>query len=249
MPRVIIVIPTYNEAENITRLIDSLFSLSVPDLELLIVDDNSPDKTGQIAEQLSPKYGGRVHVLHRAGKQGLGTAYIEGFNWALNNGADYIGQMDADFSHHPKYVPQLVESIQKYDAVIGSRYTAGGKLDERWSPLRKLLSWWANRVWVGFILQTPVKDNTGGFRMWRRKTLIGMDLRRVRSNGYVFQVEITYIALKLGYSFGEVPIYFADRELGKSKLGFGVSMEAALRVIQVWFRHRHLTPADRAAGG
>jgi dolichol-phosphate mannosyltransferase len=133
--------------------------------------------------------------------------------------------------------------------VIGSRYTKGGKLDERWGVGRRLLSWWANSVWVRMILNTPVADNTGGFRAWRRTTLLGIDLDRIQSTGYVFQVEITYIALRLGYKFCEVPIYFADRKYGVSKMSFKVQLEAALRVIEVRMRHQKLNPSMRAAGG
>jgi dolichol-phosphate mannosyltransferase len=166
--------------------------------------------------------------------------------WGLARGYDFIMQMDADFSHDPKYIPGMLEAAKNVDAVIGSRYTQGGKLDENWGFERRLLSWFANRVWVSTILRTPVKDNTGGFRVWARNTLIGVNLDRIRSNGYVFQVELTYIALRLGYKFVEVPIYFADRKYGKSKMGLKIQIEAALRVIQVWFRHRHLNPSKRA---
>jgi dolichol-phosphate mannosyltransferase len=249
MPKVVVVVPTFNEAENLPRLVEQLLALPIEGLEILVVDDNSPDGTGKIADDLGAQNPGRLNALHRPGKAGLGTAYVEGFRWAIDHGADIILQMDADFSHDPKYVPQLVETIKNCDAVIGSRYTKGGQLDERWGVGRRLLSWWANSVWVRGILRTPVKDNTGGFRAWRRQTLIGMDLSRVRSNGYIFQVEITYIALRLGYKFCEVPIYFADRKYGKSKMGLEVQIEAALRVFQVWLNHHTLTAANRAAGG
>ncbi len=249
MPKIMVVVPTYNEAENLPRLVGQLLALPVEGLEILVEDDNSPDGTGQIGDKLCSENPGRVNVLHRAAKQGLGTAYVAGFKQAIDQGADIILQMDADFSHDPKYVPQLIDAIKDCDAVIGSRYTKGGKLDERWGVGRRLLSWWANSVWVRGILHTPVHDNTGGFRAWRRQTLIGMDLSRVRSNGYIFQVEITYIALRLGYKFCEVPIYFADRKYGKSKMGLEVQVEAALRVFQVWINHHSLTSANRAAGG
>ena len=248
MPNVIVVVPTFNEAENLERLVNDLLALSVDGLEVLVVDDNSPDGTGKIADNLNGSTQGRVHALHRAGKQGLGTAYVAGFKWALANGKDIVIQMDADFSHDPKYIPDMLDALKTCDAVFGSRYTKGGRLDERWSVGRRLLSWWANSVWVRGILRTPVADNTGGFRAWKRATLIGLNLDRVRSNGYIFQVEITYIALRLGYKFREVPIYFADRKYGKSKMGLKVQIEAALRVFQVWQRHHALTPADRAAG-
>ncbi len=249
MTKIMIVVPTYNEAENLPKLAAELLALPVPGIELLVVDDNSPDGTGKIADDLAVQTNGRVHVIHRAGKQGLGTAYIQGFKWALANGVDIIMQMDADFSHPVSAIPKMIEKMSECDAVIGSRYTKGGKLDERWGIERRLLSWWANSVWVRAILRTPVKDNTGGFRAWKRQTLIGMNLDRIKSNGYIFQVEITYIALRLGYTFCEVPIYFADRKFGKSKMGLKIQVEAALRVFQVWWRHHGLTPAQRAPGG
>jgi dolichol-phosphate mannosyltransferase len=249
MSKVVVVVPTFNEHGNLPSLVDQVLALPVPDIEMLIVDDNSPDGTGPLADELAAQRPDKLHVIHRAGKMGLGTAYIEGFKWALSQQADIVIQMDADFSHDPKYIPEMVNAIADCDAVIGSRYTKGGSVDENWGIGRKLLSWWANSVWVRGILRTPVSDNTGGFRAWRRKTLIGMDMTRIRSNGYIFQVEITYIALRLGYRFREVPIYFADRKIGKSKMGLKIQIEAALRVFQVWWRHHHLTPAHRAAGG
>ncbi len=248
MPKTIVVVPTYNEKENLPKLTADLLALPVSDLEILVVDDNSPDGTGQLADELSAK-DARIHVMHRAGKQGLGTAYIQGFGVAMKNyGADIVIQMDADFSHDPKYIPGMLDALKDVDVVVGSRYTPGGKLDEQWSVWRKLLSWWANVVWVGTILRTPIKDSTGGFRAWKRATLIGMDLSRVRSNGYIYQVEMTYIAARLGYKFREVPIYFADRRYGTSKMGLSVSIEAALRVFQVLWRHRALNPSKRATG-
>ncbi|MEP7287935.1 MAG: polyprenol monophosphomannose synthase [Chloroflexota bacterium] len=246
MPKVVVVVPTFNEAENIPKLVDDLLALPVPGIEVLIVDDNSPDGTGQLVDDLTVRLPGRVHVMHRSGKMGLGTAYLQGFKWALDNGADTILQMDADYSHDPKYIPQMMEAIKDHDAVIGSRYTQGGKLDEQWGIGRRLLSWWANAVWVHTILNTPFADNTGGFRAWRRNTLIGIDLDRIKSNGYIYQVEITYIAYRLGYTFAEVPIYFADRKYGTSKMGLKIQIEAALRVFQVWYLHHGLTPANRA---
>src|SRR5258708_176569 len=218
-------------------------------VEVLVVDDNSPDGTGQKADALAQSTGGKVHVLHRAGKQGLGTAYVAGFRKALDLGADIVVQMDADFSHDPRFIPDMLTALKNVDVVIGSRYTKGGKLDEKWGVGRRLLSWWANSVWIRNILRTPLKDNTAGFRAWKRSTLVGMNLDRIQSNGYIFQVEVTYIALRLGYKFAEVPIYFADRKYGESKMGLGVQIESALGVFQVRQRFHNLTPADRAAGG
>jgi len=246
--KLIVVLPTYNEAENLPKMVNELLALSVPvELSLLIVDDNSPDGTGQMADDLAAEMPGRINVLHRSGKLGLGTAYIQGFRWAFEQGADLVLQMDTDFSHDPKYVPQMIEELTSCDCdiVIGSRYVKGGSVDETWGIGRKLLSWWANSIYVNMILRTDVKDATGGFRLWRTDVLKGMDLSRIRSNGYVFQVETIYVAEKLGYSANEIPIYFADRRLGQSKMSFKVQSEAALRVWQVWWRHRHLKPSMR----
>ncbi len=243
-----VIIPTYNEAENITRMISTLMALQVPvDLSVLIVDDNSPDGTGRIVDDLAAQMPGKVSVLHRAGKMGLGTAYIDGFREAVAQGADYVLQMDCDFSHDPKYIPAMIDQMQtcNCDIVIGSRYIKGGSVDETWSIGRKLLSWWANSIYVRLILRTTAKDATGGFRLWKRQVLQGMDLNRIRSNGYVFQVETIFVAEKLGYTDSEVPIYFADRKAGTSKMSFRIQFEAAMRVWQVWMRHRHLKPSMR----
>ncbi|GAB4418658.1 MAG: dolichyl-phosphate beta-D-mannosyltransferase [Anaerolineae bacterium] len=246
--KLMVVLPTYNEAENLETMIERLLALELPvELSVLVVDDNSPDGTGQIADALAARHPGRVEVLHRKAKRGLGTAYIDGFRVAFERGADYILQMDCDFSHDPKYIPTMVAEMQACDCdiVVGSRYTKGGSVDETWGIGRKLLSWWANSVYVNLILRTHTKDATGGFRLWRAEVLKGIDLDRIRSSGYVFQVETIYVAEKLGYRTAEVPIYFADRKKGRSKMSFKVQSEAALRVWQVWWRHRHLTPQDR----
>ena len=246
-PKVMVVLPTYNERENISRMALALFNLNIPNCRLLVVDDNSPDGTGQIAEELGQQdaYAGRVLVLRRAEKQGLGPAYIDGFKRALSLGADIIIQMDADFSHQPKYIPQFLSKIAQYDLVIGSRYIDGGSVDKSWGPLRKLLSWWANRLYVPTILNLPASDATGGFRVFRRDCLIGLDFESVKANGYVFQVEIVCIAHRLGYRIGEIPIHFPDRARGQSKMSSGIALEAALRVWQIKFRHRRLSGADR----
>ncbi len=245
MPKVKIVLPTYNEAENLPLMVDALFSLPVENLSILVVDDNSPDGTGQIADDLAKQHPGRVSVLHRKVKEGLGAAYIAGFKEALKSDADYIIQMDCDFSHQPKYIPAMVEAAATHDLVIGSRYIRGGGVDESWSFYRKALSWFANGVYVRTLLGVPVHDATGGFKLWRRQTLIGLDLERVRSNGYVFQVEMTYIACRLGFKVAEVPIYFPDRERGHSKMDTNIAVEAALRTWQVMFRHHNLRPDMR----
>lgn len=245
--RTMIVVPTYNERENLPNFVDAIFALEVPNLEVLVVDDNSPDGTGNLAEELRAQYDQRVHVLHRAEKQGLGPAYRAGFREALAHNADYIVQMDADFSHQPKYILTMLEMIERYDLVLGSRFMKGGGVDESWSAYRKLLSVWANRIYTPLILRLPVFDATGGFKMWKRDTLIGMNLDRIKSNGYVFQVEMTYVAHRLGYKIGEFPIYFPDRQHGSSKMSSKVALEAAARVWQILARHQALKPKDRTS--
>jgi len=227
-----IIVPTYNEAENLEKLVAAVLALPLPDLNMLIVDDNSPDGTGEMAEQLGVQYNGRVKVLHRAGKMGLGTAYIEGFKFAIEDGAEAIGQMDADFSHPIAKIVELAETLESCDVVIGSRYVPGGSLDERWPFWRKALSRFGN-FYARTILGLPSRDVTGGFRLWRRETLQAMPLDRVRSNGYIFQVEMNYIASRLGYAFKEIPIYFQDRRFGTSKMSFKIQMEAAIRTWQL----------------
>lgn len=245
MPKTMVVLPTYNEAENLPLMVDALFALPVEHLSILVVDDNSPDGTGQIADQLAEQHQGRIAVLHRSAKEGLGAAYRAGFREALRLGADYIIQMDCDFSHQPRYIPDMVAAVDGHDLVLGSRYVKGGGVDESWSLYRKALSWFANGLYVRTVLHVPVKDATGGFKLWRRQTLIGLDLDRVRSNGYVFQVEMTYIAHRLGFKIAEIPIYFPDRERGHSKMGMKIALEAALRVWQLLYRYHHLKPSMR----
>ncbi len=240
-----VVIPTYNEIENVRPMTQALFDLNIAALDVLIVDDESPDGTGRAADELASQHPGRVHVLHRSGQRGLGRAYIDGFRWALERGADFIVQMDCDFSHSPDCIPQFLEHIQDYDFVVGSRYVPGGKTDEDWSWGRWLLSWWANSIYTRLILGVRVKDATAGFKCWRRETLQGMDLNRIHSQGYVFQVEMAYVAEKLGYRVLEIPIYFEDRRIGQSKMTMPVKIEAALRVWDVRWRHRRLKPRNR----
>ena len=238
-----VVLPTYNEAENLPLMVDAL--LAFP-LNILVVDDNSPDGTGEIAERLAAEHRGRISVMHRTEKSGLGTAYIAGFKQAIGLGAAYIIQMDSDFSHQPKYIPDLIAKLEEgCDLVIGSRFARGGGVDQSWSPYRKLLSWFANAVYVRVLLGIPVSDATGGYRIWRRETLIGMGLERIRSNGYVFQVEMVYVAHRLGFRIAEIPIYFPDRARGQSKMGSGIVFEAAARVWQLIYRHHALNPHMR----
>jgi dolichol-phosphate mannosyltransferase len=239
--RLTVVIPTYNEAENLPRLASALFDLPLEALNILIVDDNSPDGTGMLGEELAVKYPGRLAVIHRAGKLGLGTAYIRGFRHVLEEGAQAVAQMDADFSHPPEKLVELVQALESCDVALGSRYVPGGSVDERWAFWRKALSAFGN-FYARLILRLPIRDVTGGFRVWRRETLMGMPLEYVRSNGYSFQVEMTYVAHRLGYIFKEVPIYFADRRWGNSKMSFRIQREAALRVWKMLYEYRNLSP-------
>jgi dolichol-phosphate mannosyltransferase len=173
---------------------------------------------------------------------GLGTAYLEGFRQALNQGAQVVVQMDADFSHPPQKVRELIDVLKNCDVAMGSRYIKGGMLDERWPLWRKGLSSFGN-IYARTILSMPVRDVTGGFRAWRRETLLGMPLDQVRSNGYAFQVEMAYIAYRLGFSFREIPIYFADRRWGQSKMSMRIQIEAAIRVWQLLYQYRYLRAA------
>ncbi len=235
--KTVVVLPTYNEAENLPRMVDALLSQPVDDLAILVVDDNSPDGTGKIAEDLSNSKPGKVNVLHRPGKQGLGRAYVAGFTRALEMGADYIVEMDSDFSHPPSAVPQMVAKMADYDVVVGSRYVPGGSVDRNWSAYRKLLSWWGSRVYAPVILGLSVHDATGGFKCFRRMALQSIDLEGVRSNGYTFQVEMNYICHRKGFRIYELPFHFEDRTLGKSKMNWRISAEAMWRVWQIRFSH------------
>ncbi len=239
------VLPTYNEAENLPKLVSALLSLPLPDLKLLVVDDNSPDGTGQIADQLASAHSSRMSVLHRPGKEGLGRAYLHGFQVAMDNGAEVIGQMDSDFSHPPEKIPEMAAAIEKYDIVQGSRYTKGGAVDVNWPFWRKRLSAFGN-FYARTILGIPIRDVTGGFRLYRRETLQGMPLHRIRSNGYIFLVELAYLGHLCGFRTFEVPIYFADRKWGTSKMSLRIQMEAAIRVWQVKSAYRDLAAQKRS---
>ena len=245
--RITIIIPTYNEAENLPKLVSALFSLPL-DIHLLIVDDKSPDGTGEIADSLSAKYPDKVEVLHREGKMGLRTAYLTGIQLALATQTDAIAQMDADFSHEPVRLIEMAELLKSRDVVLGSRYVPGGRVDEKWPLWRKALSAFGN-LYARTILGFKLRDVTTGYRLWHRKTLEGMPLDRIQSSGYVFLVEMIYMAYSLGYRVGEVPIYFADRQWGKSKMSFKIQLEAAFRIWQVRWAYRDLRAKGRSARG
>ena len=234
--KITMVIPTYNEKENLPKLVKEVLALPLEDIHVLIVDDNSPDGTGDLAEKLRTEYNDRIHCLHRAGKMGLGSAYREGFKMAMDEGADYIGQMDADFSHPIDKIPVMAKELENAHLVIGSRYVKGGALDEEWPFYRKWLSGFGN-AYARFILGLPNKDVTGGFKLWRRETLKAMPMDTIKSNGYVFQVEMNYVASKLGCKIVEIPIYFKERTMGKSKMNLKISIEAAWRTIALRFMH------------
>ncbi|MFN8469405.1 MAG: polyprenol monophosphomannose synthase [Caldilineaceae bacterium] len=247
--RITVVIPTYNEADNLPAISEALLRLDWPYLQLLIVDDNSPDGTGAVADALAAKYNAgipvgerpRLLVLHREGKGGLGTAYVAGMTRAIADGADYIVQMDADFSHSPRYLPQMLGVLLATgaDVVIGSRYVPGGSLDAGWEWNRRLLSWWAN-LYSRAILGLRIRDMTAGFKMWRRSALQAIGLQNVRSNGYSFQVEMAYLCEKLGFRLIEIPIHFEDRRIGHSKLDVPVKLESAWRTWEIRWQYRHL---------
>jgi dolichol-phosphate mannosyltransferase len=244
--QITVIIPTYNEAENLPNLFSAIFSLPLPDLKLLVVDDNSPDGTGKVADDLAAQYPGRASVLHRSGKLGFRTAYLEGFNQAIAEGAQAVGQMDADFSHDPAKLVELAAALENADVATGSRYVPGGSVDKEWPLWRKWLSAFGN-FYARTILDIPLHDITAGYRLWRREVILGMPLERIQSNGYIFQVEMTYLAYLLGYKFAEVPIYFTERRQGKSKMSLKIQLEAAIRVWQVKWHYRDLRKAWKHA--
>lgn len=225
--RGLVVVPTYNERDNLPRLVPAILAQD-PRLDVLIVDDNSPDGTGDVAEQLARCHS-RVHVLHRPGKLGLGTAYLTGFRWGLARDYDVFFEMDADFSHDPGHLPQFLEAIQHFDVVLGSRYLHGRVTVVNWPVGRLLLSYFAN-VYARWVTGLPVADATGGFKCFRRCVLETLPLDRVESNGYAFQIELSFRAWKAGFRLGEIPIVFVDRNHGESKMSRKIVREAIWRV-------------------
>lgn len=231
--RALIVVPTYNEIENLKSIVEAVLVATPQEVDLLIVDDGSPDGTGKLADRLAEQYP-RVHVLHRAKKQGLGTAYIAGFKWGMLK--DYVAfvQMDADFSHDPKYLGRMLELLETHDFVIGSRYvTGGGTLN--WGLGRKLLSR-GGGIYSRFVLHAPIRDFTGGFNGWRRPVLEKASLPTLRSDGYSFQIELKYRSFRGGFKWVEFPIIFEDRKVGKSKMNRRIVLEALARVWEMRLR-------------
>jgi len=242
--RISAVVPTYNEAENLPHLVSALFALPL-DLSVLVVDDNSPDGSGKVADDLS-RSDPRLSVIHRRAKIGLRSAYLTGIGYVLGQGTDAVLQMDADLSHDPRKIPELVAALEKADVVLGSRYIPGGSLDDDWPQWRRGLSSFGN-LYARTILSIPITDVTTGFRLWKATTLAGMPLDQIQSGGYVFLVEMAYMAHCLEYRIGEVPIHFSERQRGKSKMSLGIQAEAAVRVWQVWWHHRGLRRLGRKA--
>ncbi|MEK7250919.1 MAG: polyprenol monophosphomannose synthase, partial [Bacteroidota bacterium] len=227
MPKILVVTPTYNEAENIPKLIPAVLR-QAPNIDVLVVDDGSPDGTGQIVKDIMAR-NPHVRIIERSGKQGLGTAYVAGFKYAIQNGYDYVFEMDADFSHNPNDIPVFLSKIQDYDLVIGSRYIDGVRV-LNWPMNRLLLSYSAN-VYTQIITGLPVHDATGGFKCYRVEALKTIDLDQIRSNGYAFQIEMSFKVWKKGFRLVEIPIVFADRRLGSSKMSKHIVYEA---VFMLW---------------
>jgi dolichol-phosphate mannosyltransferase len=225
--KTLIIIPTYNELENLPRLLPEVLSKE-EGIHILIVDDNSPDGTAAFVEN-EMKNNNRIHLIKRPSKQGLGTAYIAGFKFAIQNGYDFIFEMDADFSHDPKEIPRFLDEIKSADVILGSRYINGVNVIN-WPMRRLLLSWFAN-IYTRVITGMPLHDATGGFKCFRREVLEAIDLDRVTSNGYAFQIEMSFKAWKKGFKLKEIPIIFVDRVKGKSKMSKKIVREA---VIMVW---------------
>jgi dolichol-phosphate mannosyltransferase len=226
-PKVTVVVPTYNERDNLPKLVGKLLGLRMPGLHVLVVDDNSPDGTGDIADKIAVE-SPCVAVLHRGGKNGLGQAYVAGIGRALDNGADIVIQMDADLSHPVETVPAMVDMLLTSDVgvVLGSRYVPGGSTASEWAWHRKALSRWAN-FYVNTILRLHVQDATAGFKAWRAETLRAIDLGSIQSNGYAFQVEANYRTVRHGFEIAELPITFQERTDGASKMTLKVQMESA----------------------
>ena len=231
--KALVIIPTYNEKENALKIITSALA-SDPRIEILIVDDNSPDKTGDIVEEESRR-NPRVHLMRRPGKMGLGTAYRDGFLWALERDYEYVFEMDADFSHDPAQLPIHLEAAQTADFVIGSRYLDANVTVVNWPMRRLLLSYGAN-IYVRIVTGMRLWDATGGFKCFHRRVLAAIDLKDVRSNGYAFQIEMSFRAFRKGFKAAEIPIVFSDRTHGQSKMNKGIMLEAIIIpwMLRIW---------------
>jgi dolichol-phosphate mannosyltransferase len=227
MPRATVCLPTYDERENLEPMIRALGEVLGPDDRVLVIDDNSPDGTGQIADRLAAELGW-VDVLHRPRKEGLGRAYLDGFRAALDTGSELVLEMDCDFSHDPADVPRLLAAAADADLVLGSRYVPGGGT-ANWGLLRRAISRWGS-LYAQILLGLPLRDLTGGFKCYRRQVLEAIDLAAIRSRGYAFQIETTYRAVRAGFRVVEIPIRFTDREVGGSKMSRSIVLEAVWKV-------------------
>ncbi|HEV7705063.1 MAG TPA: polyprenol monophosphomannose synthase [Gemmatimonadaceae bacterium] len=231
--RALVIVPTYNERVNISSLIERTLEQD-PRLEVLIVDDGSPDGTGELADEISARES-RVHVMHRGRKLGLGTAYIAGFKWALERDFAYVFEMDADFSHDPAHLPMFLKAIENADLVLGSRYNAGKVTVVNW-PIRRLMLSYAANLYARWVTGLPLDDSTGGFKCFRRSVLQAIDLDSVRSNGYGFQIEVSYLAWRKNFRIVEIPIVFHDRTEGQSKMSRKIVYEAIWMVWRLRWR-------------
>ena len=231
--RALVIIPTYNECENLQRLVPLVLAQDER-LDVLVIDDASPDGTGQVPDELAAE-SDRVHVMHRKGKLGLGTAYLAGFRWGLEREYAWLLEMDADFSHDPAHLPQFMDALQRYDLVLGSRYLEGRVTVVNWPVTRLLLSYFAN-VYARIVTGVPLWDATGGFKAFRREVLEAIKLDRVESEGYSFQIEMSLRAWKRGFRIGEIPIVFVDRTTGESKMSKRIIREAVWRVWKLRFQ-------------
>ncbi len=233
MNKTLVIVPTYNERESLPRIAAKLLSLAAG-VDVLVVDDNSPDGTGKIADELAAK-NPQIKVLHRAGKEGLGRAYLAGFKWALEKNYEFIFEMDSDFSHNPDDVPAFLEAAQDADLVLGSRYVGGIRVIN-WPLGRLMLSRFAGK-YVSLVTGMPFTDPTGGYKCFRRRALLAINLDEVRSNGYSFQIELTHRLWRQGYKIAEVPIIFTDRTQGQSKMAGGIVNEAFWLVWRLWLQN------------
>ncbi len=232
MSKVLVIIPTYNEAENITKILPAVIK-QAPEIDVLVIDDGSPDGTAQLVKSMMDGEK-RIHLSERPRKMGLGTAYVSGFKFAIQNLYDYVFEMDSDFSHNPKEIPNFLKKIQECDLVIGSRYTHGVRV-LNWPIQRLLLSYFAN-VYTRFVTGLPLHDATGGFKCYRRCVLEAIDLDKIKSNGYAFQIEMSYKAWKKGFRLAEIPIVFLDRRSGVSKMSRSIVYEALFMLLTLRFR-------------
>ena len=228
-PKVVVVVPTYNEAENLPHLVKRLFALKIPDIRLIVVDDGSPDGTGEVTTRLGKELGGRIELVQRGRKMGLGTAYVEGLARAAASGADYVVQMDADMSHPPERVPAFLEALKDADVVVGSRYVPGGGSEDSWGLRRHVLSFLSNEG-IRLTAGVKVRDTTSGFKAFRREVLTAIDFTRFRCRGFGFQVEMVKACERRGFRVAELPIIFGPRASGKSKMSIAIAVEALWRL-------------------